>query len=393
LFLLAAPLLGVADSEGEWPSGTPSEVTEIEALSLEGVLPALVSEEPVVWVEGFGWMGVDDLLGRLDVEIDGSGWDASSGSQASLEVLEALSTLQEEREATLQALQRADLSQVEGDVLPLEERPEPPPADTPAQSEEAAGLSEAEAQARFITALEVLFEQGSPWLRVRAQLDGVAQPLEAVEWEGDFPWALNLVEVGAAQRRDERFVTPLHEAAAAGALRSGLLLLDQGADVAALDARRWLPVHYAARHGHAALIALFVAHGSPLDWRGADQRSPLQLAAQYGHEEVIEVLLASASPVDDRLPSQPSALHLAVLGGHTGAVKRLLAAGAEVSAQAGRGVTPLHLAALQADPEILAALLEAGANPETENRDGRTPRDVAARNGHEGVFSTPADLE
>jgi len=389
--LLVAPLLGVADS-GRGPEAAQATADALQPptrLLLAGVL----SEEAVVWVEDFGWMGRSDLFEALGVEVEAPSFAEAPGSQESLDVLAAVLSLLEEGDAGLAAAQGREALEVREEPRQREGRPGRGLAEASPAPEQEPSLSPEEARARFVTALEALAPRGSPWLRVRAQLAGVSEPLEAVEWEGDFPWALALVGVGEVQWHDERFVTPLHEAAAAGAFRAALLLLDAGAEVAALDARRWLPIHYAARHGHAALVSLLLAHGSPLDWRGPDQRSPLQLAAQHGHEQVIEVLLASASPVDDRTAAQLAPLHLAVLAGRAGAVRQLLEAGAKVSARAGRGVTPLHLAALQADPEILALLLEAGASPELENRDGRTPRDVAQRNGHETAFSAPADLE
>lgn len=390
--LLAAPLLGIGDVDGDPEAAPPPGPADTPEAPARAAIPGVLSEEVVVWVEDFGWMGKDDLFDALGLEVEAPGFGEVPGSQDTLDVLAAVLSLLGERAGAIEAPELPEAREVPEPNF-RGETSRPAAQEGPPEPRRAPPMSSEEARARFVGGLERLAKQGSPWLRVRAEVEGLSEPLVGVEWEGDLLWAEALVGAGDVQRYDERFVTPLHEAAAAGAFRAALLLLDSGAEVTVADARRWLPIHYAAGYGHAALVSLLLAHGSPLDWRGSDQRSPLQLAAQRGHEQVIEVLLASASPVDDRPVSQPTALHLAVLSGHAGTVRQLLAAGAEVSAQAGRGVTPLHLAALRADPDILAALLEAGANPELENRDGRTPRDVALRNGHETAFSVPADLE
>ncbi|MGE4649733.1 MAG: ankyrin repeat domain-containing protein [Myxococcota bacterium] len=387
LFLLAS-LLGPRLVVGDERDALPMLLEDEPEASGGAAVPGVVSEERVVWIEGFGWMGSADLFEGLGVQVDAPGFGEVPGSEESLGVLEAVLSLLAES---------PDAPEVPpaGEMLPPreEELPGGGAREVPLAPEDSDRISAEEAQARFVAGLEKLAEQGSAWLRVRAEVDGAPEPLVGVEWEEDLLWAEAVVQAGDVQGHDERFVTPLHEAAAAGAFRAALLLLDRGADVEAADARRWLPIHYAARHGHGVQVALFLAYGSPMAGPGRDERSPLQLAARHGHEQAVAALLAGAAPLDARGAAQPTALHLAVLGGHTGVVRQLLAAGADASSRAGRGVTPLHLAALQADPEILAALLEAGASPETENHDGRTPLDVAARNGHEAAFPAPADME
>lgn len=388
MLFLIVPLLGAQEAVGEERDAPPLLPDgEFEAPA-RAAIPGVVSEQRVVWIEGFGWMGSADLFEGLGVQVDAPGFGEVPGSEESLGVLAAALSLLAESPADREVPRRNEIASPPRETLPGDGA-----SDALRESEGSDRISAEEAQARFVAGLEELAERGSVWLRARAEVDGASEPLVGVEWEGDLPWAEAVVQAGDAQGHDERFVTPLHEAAAAGAFRAALLLLDHGADVEAVDARRWLPIHYAARHGHAALVALFLAHGSSLIGPDREERSPLQLAARHGHEQAVAVLLAGASPLDSRGAGQPTALHLAVLAGHTGIVRQLLAAGADASSRAGRGVTPLHLAALQADPEILAALLEAGASPEVENRDGRTPMDVAARNGHEAAFSAPADME
>ncbi|MFP8876469.1 MAG: hypothetical protein VCB99_06070 [Myxococcota bacterium] len=92
LFLLAS-LLGprlVAGDERDAPPMLLEDESEAPAGS---AIPGVVSEERVVWIEGFGWMGSADLFEGLGVQVDAPGFGEVSGSEESLGVLEAVLSL------------------------------------------------------------------------------------------------------------------------------------------------------------------------------------------------------------------------------------------------------------------------------------------------------------
>ena len=95
--MLAAPLLGVADSAEHSEVAPTAGSVEISDPGVEVAIPGLLSQEVVVWVEDFGWMGSEDLFAALELEVDAPGFGEEPGSEESLEVLAAVLAVLGER--------------------------------------------------------------------------------------------------------------------------------------------------------------------------------------------------------------------------------------------------------------------------------------------------------
>ena len=81
-------------------------------------------------------------------------------------------------------------------------------------------------------------------------------------------------------------------------------------------------------------------------------------------------------------PSAMAPLASAVAGGHPALVELLLASGAPPSPRQAGGFTPLHAAAARGDRKSCELLLSAGASRDERDDAGATPADHATRKGH-----------
>jgi len=169
--------------------------------------------------------------------------------------------------------------------------------------------------------------------------------------------------------------TPLHAAAAAHRRDMLKALLQEGANVAAVNRRGATPLHYAA-------------DGGP-DSPASNPKA---------QSETISLLMDAGAKPDAFDKSGVAPLHRAVRNRCAAAVDCLLQKGAAVSLKNKSGSTPLHLAvqntgksgsasheAKALQQEIIKLLLRAGANPKDRDRRGKTVLESA--NGAGKVLS------
>jgi ankyrin repeat protein len=88
--------------------------------------------------------------------------------------------------------------------------------------------------------------------------------------------------------------TPLHLASFFGHAGVARLLLDEGADVAAVSRNRMevMPLHSAVAGRHRAVVEVLLDGGAPVDARAHGGYTPLLEAAQNGDRSLVELLLA-----------------------------------------------------------------------------------------------------
>ena len=112
--------------------------------------------------------------------------------------------------------------------------------------------------------------------------------------------------------------TALHFACFFGQAATGVLLLDHGADAAAIarNPMKVMPLHSAASARNAALGKALLEHGAPVNARQAMGWTPLHAAAQNGDKTMTELLLSHGA--DPRMTNDEgvSAIDLAKKGGH-----------------------------------------------------------------------------
>jgi ankyrin repeat protein len=139
--------------------------------------------------------------------------------------------------------------------------------------------------------------------------------------------------------------TPLHKACAGskpGHLTAVKLLLENGADVHALNKWRETPLLTAANHGQAGAVeALLRAGADPCKCTDTGW-SPLSIAAYKGHDDVVRLLLEEGAPTEEADPTL-SALLQAATKGLPGTVELLLRHGADHTVTTKKGDTALSI--------------------------------------------------
>jgi uncharacterized protein len=155
----------------------------------------------------------------------------------------------------------------------------------------------------------------------------------------------------------------LVDAVRQGDVRRARILVQKGADVAAVEPDGTTALHWAAHRGDATLVDLLLAAGANPVAANRYQVTPLSLAAENGNAAVIERLLKAGANANASLPGGETALMTAARTGRAEAVKVLLAHGADVNArETFRGQTALMWAAAQGHAAAIKALIEAGAD-------------------------------
>ncbi|EXJ68613.1 uncharacterized protein A1O5_08407 [Cladophialophora psammophila CBS 110553] len=160
------------------------------------------------------------------------------------------------------------------------------------------------------------------------------------------------------------------------------LCLNGPAQVNMKDKRSLTPLHIASGHSWAEAVELLLEQGAEVDAVDVDGRTALHLAAnshvnrhEHFDTRTIDLLsLDNRTQVRMRDKQGLTPLHLAASLGRTRAVELLLRRGAEVDAVDNNDQTPLHWA-LQSgsvSPRLAEMLIKAGADVNAKNRLGQS---------------------
>jgi ankyrin repeat protein len=180
------------------------------------------------------------------------------------------------------------------------------------------------------------------------------------------------------------------------------LLLDNGADVQAVDARGLTPLFYAIEAHRLDATRLLLQSGARVNQRVGDA-TPLLLAAYVGDPAVVELLLRHGADIRVADRDGNNVLHK-VISFPAGsparepmtAVRRdclalLLDHGADVQQKGLLGDTPLHDAAGQGYADAIELLLDHGADVNARSYGGGTPLHEAAQQGRLDAAATLLD--
>lgn len=192
-------------------------------------------------------------------------------------------------------------------------------------------------------------------------------------------------------------ITPLHDAAEVGDLKTVRLLLDAGAEVDVETSTACTAFHIACKYGYLDLVKELIARGAYIakmcnDSRGTSAQ-PIHWAVEHSQEDVVRALIEVSADVNAsreyNSKSGVTCLHLAVMKNYLSLVRLLLELGAKVNARDEEGTTALHLSARGGFVEVTQLLLKNGADTKLgssskQSRD-QTPLHYAVRFKHADI--------
>lgn len=180
--------------------------------------------------------------------------------------------------------------------------------------------------------------------------------------------------------------TPLHCAAMHGRDQSTKLLLDGGANPNALEDvmfhGRVTPLYWAAKRGHHNTVKVLLENGAEISYSGAnsDRQYILHWATRHRNLVILHLLLENGADISARNRDGDTALHWAAKDNRDAAVQVLLDRGADPVAQNLRGETPLHLAIIGKNKLTIKAILDHG----TDSKTWSTATNAPSTSGYKG---------
>ena len=208
-------------------------------------------------------------------------------------------------------------------------------------------------------------------------------PLHAAIAKRNVDITMLLLENGAdVAAPDRASLTPLAVASQKACLDIMESLLDHHADVDRHDKRVETPLHYASIQGELDVARMLLRYGAAVDSRADDGWTALTVASQNGHLNLVHLLLQNGATVDSRVNDGWTPLMSASRNGHLDVTHLLLQSGATVELRNNMGETPLSIASRKGHLSIVRLLLQNGATVDSCDDDGSTPLIWASQNGH-----------
>ena len=158
--------------------------------------------------------------------------------------------------------------------------------------------------------------------------------------------------------------SPVANAAMVRDVETVRALLATGANVNAAQGDGLTALHWAARNGDIETAAVLLDAGADLAAvTRIGSHTPLHVASKFGSGVVVETLLAAGADPNAMTTTGVTPLHLSAASGDIKAVRALLAYQANINVrEAGWGQTPLMFASASNRVAVIEALLEAGAD-------------------------------
>jgi cytohesin len=206
----------------------------------------------------------------------------------------------------------------------------------------------------------------------------------------------------ASERESESQRTPLHIAVEscgtphAGRVHAKVVrvLLDAGADTAAMDGYERTPLQIATEAGDHEVVSMLLGAGAKTSVTSIsddDNYTPLHLATARDFPKVVKMLLDARADTEARDRDERTPLYIAIQDEDAAStlqmVKMLLDAGAKTKTtnRADNRYTPLHIASERGDDELVEMLLGAGANVAATDDSYNTPLHLACTGTGHGL--------
>lgn len=196
--------------------------------------------------------------------------------------------------------------------------------------------------------------------------------LRSAAEEGDYPFACELLDLGADPDATSTGATALHTAVLRDQLEIVTALLQHGADPNAYDVDSWTPLMYA---GSLECVELLLAAGAEI---GATDLCDDDVIQHHTDPEIIQRLQAAGASIETQPAALNSLLHTAASEGDLSLLNYLLEQHLNVNTPLQGGVTPLMTAAERGHTVVLERLLASGADLQACDEQGRTALFYAA---------------
>ncbi|KAF8421821.1 ankyrin repeat-containing domain protein [Tirmania nivea] len=158
-------------------------------------------------------------------------------------------------------------------------------------------------------------------------------------------------------------LTPLMVAAATGDVAATMKCLASGADIEETSADTGETAFMlAASNGHCEVLHILLSNGANIDATNAKGWTTLMLAARSGSVEVVDLLTSRGADVNHASPDRWTALAEATYRGNVPIMILLLGCKADTETPSMHDWTPLMHAAFRGDLIAISLLLEAGAD-------------------------------
>ncbi len=142
------------------------------------------------------------------------------------------------------------------------------------------------------------------------------------------------------------------------------------------------PLHLSAYWGLSHITNVLVGQGADVHAEDAKKRTPLTCAALNGQVDVTRDLLGLGASANARDSSAATPLHAAVINDHFDVARVLLERGSDANAQNMDGSTPMTLAVSNGNLSMMDLLLQKGAEVEKIGERGLSPLEIVSRGGH-----------
>jgi len=181
-------------------------------------------------------------------------------------------------------------------------------------------------------------------------------------------------------------LTPLMVAAAAGDVAATMECLTSGADIeeTSVDTGE-TAFMLAASNGHCEILHILLSNGANIDATNAKGWTTLMLCARSGNVKVVDLLTSRGADVNHASPDRWTALAEASCRGNVPIMKLLLECKADTETPSMHDWTPLMHAAFRGDLEAVSLLLEAGADMNIISPHDETALLLAAAGKHRKI--------
>ncbi|VDN96723.1 unnamed protein product [Rodentolepis nana] len=161
-------------------------------------------------------------------------------------------------------------------------------------------------------------------------------------------------------------------------------LLDNTANINAVDVNGETPLMKAIRFGHLGCINQLVQHGADVNICDKYGNAPIHRAIQLGRLDIIQLLHRNNANSNACNNMGVTPLHIAVEKNSMSLSKYLISEGADINCVDGKGRSPLMIAAKIGSAHHMRLLIDSGAIIELRDKEGLTAAQIAklAQNFH-----------